>query len=1818
MNTRHRIDHLAFDLTFTAGGLDMSQSDALRSLVVDRLLPVVSTVFDNRAPGEGVIRIDRLDIDLGSVPVADLPEALAESLSDALEQALAERGGDVPGHGAPVVTRFESAVDADTASLMGFLTSGRLPDRLAAVTDAGRAVRGDVRADEGQGRRQAARKRPWEESRQEVGQEVGQEVRQDAQADVEADTQGDTERDTRSDAQGETQRDTRSDAQDETQRAAYSDAEALSRSDRQSDAQGQTSPDRQSDAQGRTPPDRHSNAQRQTPDDAQFDEPSETQHDVQSAAQTHVSNAPLEALLARVLAGDVEPIRRLLLSSASRDVQIARLVRQFPEAQIEAMLYALRPAEAQRWLADLDAIDETLAVAGWTANAREAAQLVAREKLLAIGLTPLSAGGLQTPWHEIWQAVLIGERAGLGTQNTAKAGQDIATRAAQVLRQVELAQLAPAPLMLAVLRRLAGTSAHGRAAVMDRPISPGTAANVGDVNKVVNVDDMADVTNAADVVDLANVPNVPNGLPFAEIDIADGEGREVEIASERLVAKAASRDDSVPHKLTKEAEGEAGTEAWTRAADAKEEDRATAELATMGGNSVAQGDWRGANETLTETPYSAHLLARTRVLLANAFARGQSQALYDVWPQLMREAPTLVRDALRHYAAYPDLRDRMAMSLPVSLLEDMLALLAAQMPESQSEQAALTGWARRRAWSEAVAAAFSGTSAEIEGEEGSDGASPSMLVDEAWRHMSADAAVVAADGTPEPTNLATPHVSTAEAQLHDEVVRPGSTLETNPALVAHSGTVAASVPDESASPNDGESTPRVSHTGAAGEREQQKSESPAEAMPPSPDIADEAMMSAAAGRNPAAARPAQPIAGKPSDEQSAIEISVAPDPDNESAVAKVEAGATGGHVGERGRLIEALLSGESAPLYDDWADWLSTRGEMLTSAFRHYGRRDEVLTRIVAGFPENMLLDLATLLHPASAVYWRSLRALAREDALPERPVSVRGEPKADDIAANVPSHDSIAASALPSALPTNGTDLPSHASVDVWRRAIWKRVFEWLLQTSPVQPLTLDGMRGLASAERLAGWQLRLMQVWESNALGLATEQGDVRKPLIAPTGRSDSPNSAVTRDAFDDPTQHGISARDAVPDAESSSALEGGESLGERGASNESGTAVAKSEVSGGSQAVLVPRTTSASSSPAVSSKFAGSVEQRGPDSDIAPEQTGVAVGASDAVAAVDTVEAVDVADATETTDAVTAAHANDVGNASASDALQRLLQVHREMTSLGASLVSRTGGLSQEARATLQRDLGLSRAMLISGVGTLAPQAWAAVADIVVSVSEAIPAAHRESFYDAIVKHTPVASPEASLAVARYYASVVAALLEGSTLDLEALSETASMNRALDEDSVHATEHRDNAASPASSASTLSTKTDAQPDAPHHSADTASRPTPDQTSRRTSFPESTARQRPAQHRSQESGPDMASTQPTDFLDYVASSDFRNGRGTHPPGLSVWLHQAMQTGAAALRQVLTPAAIDDDLAGRWLDLVPVDLWPGFARLSSRDTAEIDRMLRLSADITDLFVLSLDTHPGAHPAANTPAKLARARWLTLFGWLFAPQRAYAGATFASALATRLSKATSREMSPVLASRIREQTGIDIAVPSANSSDLSQTPTRVIHAGAVLLWPFLSRLWEVFDLMEAYWEDGHRRSRFVSDAAVERAVLMLHYVVSGRTEAPEYDLVMHKLLCGLPSSVPVARHIEVTAQEDTIINDLLRSMIQHWSAIGSTSPEGLREAFLQRAGVLSLGENGWHLKVERTAFDVLLERLPWGISTVHLSWMPQPLWVQWV
>ena len=157
------------------------------------------------------------------------------------------------------------------------------------------------------------------------------------------------------------------------------------------------------------------------------------------------------------------------------------------------------------------------------------------------------------------------------------------------------------------------------------------------------------------------------------------------------------------------------------------------------------------------------------------------------------------------------------------------------------------------------------------------------------------------------------------------------------------------------------------------------------------------------------------------------------------------------------------------------------------------------------------------------------------------------------------------------------------------------------------------------------------------------------------------------------------------------------------------------------------------------------------------------------------------------------------------------------------------------------------------------------------------------------------------------------------------------------------------------------------------------------------------------------------------------------------------------------------------------------------------------------------------------------------------------------------------------------------------------------------YAGLVLLHPFLPQFFRGIGIAE-------------KEALLypNRALYVLHYLATGKWNAPEYDLAFMKVLCGIPVESVTDPEDGPRSEEEDETAALLYAVIRHWKALKNTSPESLRETFLKRAGKVSEQSNGeWLLQVESKGYDVLLDQLPWGISMIRLPWMQYMLHVEW-
>lgn len=173
--------------------------------------------------------------------------------------------------------------------------------------------------------------------------------------------------------------------------------------------------------------------------------------------------------------------------------------------------------------------------------------------------------------------------------------------------------------------------------------------------------------------------------------------------------------------------------------------------------------------------------------------------------------------------------------------------------------------------------------------------------------------------------------------------------------------------------------------------------------------------------------------------------------------------------------------------------------------------------------------------------------------------------------------------------------------------------------------------------------------------------------------------------------------------------------------------------------------------------------------------------------------------------------------------------------------------------------------------------------------------------------------------------------------------------------------------------------------------------------------------------------------------------------------------------------------------------------------------------------------------------------------------------------------------------------------------PTGTSNVIATENIYINNAGLVLLHPFLPQFFRALNIV-------------VDDQLIapDRALSLLHFLGTGQLVAPEYELVLPKVLLNLALETPMDTNTPLTAEETEEATALLEAVIRHWAALKGTSDNGLRGTFLIRPGKISLRDDGdWRLQVENKAYDILLDQLPWGIGMIKLPWMHRMLWVEW-
>lgn len=162
---------------------------------------------------------------------------------------------------------------------------------------------------------------------------------------------------------------------------------------------------------------------------------------------------------------------------------------------------------------------------------------------------------------------------------------------------------------------------------------------------------------------------------------------------------------------------------------------------------------------------------------------------------------------------------------------------------------------------------------------------------------------------------------------------------------------------------------------------------------------------------------------------------------------------------------------------------------------------------------------------------------------------------------------------------------------------------------------------------------------------------------------------------------------------------------------------------------------------------------------------------------------------------------------------------------------------------------------------------------------------------------------------------------------------------------------------------------------------------------------------------------------------------------------------------------------------------------------------------------------------------------------------------------------------------------------------------------RINNAGIVILSPFLPSLFSRLHLVE--------NGQFIDESARIKAIYLMIYSIYGVIDVQNNELKLFKILAALDVDVVMSSVAEITDNEKETVEIMLDSVIQHWTKIGNTSVEGLRESFLKREGRLEEIEDCYMLDVYSKSYDMLLDSIPWSFGIIRFPWMVKTIRVNW-
>ena len=162
----------------------------------------------------------------------------------------------------------------------------------------------------------------------------------------------------------------------------------------------------------------------------------------------------------------------------------------------------------------------------------------------------------------------------------------------------------------------------------------------------------------------------------------------------------------------------------------------------------------------------------------------------------------------------------------------------------------------------------------------------------------------------------------------------------------------------------------------------------------------------------------------------------------------------------------------------------------------------------------------------------------------------------------------------------------------------------------------------------------------------------------------------------------------------------------------------------------------------------------------------------------------------------------------------------------------------------------------------------------------------------------------------------------------------------------------------------------------------------------------------------------------------------------------------------------------------------------------------------------------------------------------------------------------------------------------------------------ISNAGLILLHPFLQPFFAELGLLTD-------KNQFISIAAQHKATVLLYYLQTNNEDYKEWEMALNKIICGMRYDELIPDGIIITASEKEESRSLLQSVVSYWEALKGASIESMQNTFFMREGKIMWKDENWLIQIERTGFDILIEKLPWGITTIKLPWLQHIIFTEW-